>query len=216
MFRTEPEMMNPDIVFLQEMDEVGVKRISEALGLGNTVYYPALLHPQNHKNFGNAILTRWPIEEDQKLLLPHLGQWGHTLRIGVRATLRIGDQRVRVYALHLATWIELGPGRRSQQAETIMADADTSPYPVIIAGDTNGSGVWKGFERRGYRCLTHGIGKTSPLGAFDHIFVRGMNLDSSDARGKVAQHKVSDHSPVWALLKMPAASDASVVQRTAD
>ena len=219
MFRTVPNMMDADIVLLQEMDESGVLRVAEALGFENAVYYPATLHPQSDRNFGNAILSRWPIEEDQKLLLPHLGQFGGTLRIAVRATVRVGEQRVRVYSLHLATRAEIGPNRRREQAGTIMADADASPYPVIIAGDVNGNKVWKAFEKRGYRCVTHGLGNTAMLSAIDHIFVRGIGLESANARGKVQQGDVSDHAPVWAVLKVPGTSEArsvNMVQRIAD
>ncbi|HEY2805171.1 MAG TPA: endonuclease/exonuclease/phosphatase family protein, partial [Gemmatimonadales bacterium] len=40
-----------DVVFLQEMDERGVKLIADSLGMGY-VYYPATLHPHTGRDFG--------------------------------------------------------------------------------------------------------------------------------------------------------------------
>jgi len=64
LFRSDPELSQADVVVLQEMDEANVARIAEALGL-NYVYYPATFHPVTKANFGNAILARWPIEDDR-------------------------------------------------------------------------------------------------------------------------------------------------------
>src|SRR5687768_17604285 len=56
-----------DIVLLQEMDEVSTEQIARELQL-NYVYFPAAIEPTYHKNFGNAILSRWPIVDSQKLI----------------------------------------------------------------------------------------------------------------------------------------------------
>jgi len=58
-----------DILLLQEMDEVAAQQIARGLQM-NYVYYPAAIEPTYHKNFGNAILSRWPILDPQKLILP--------------------------------------------------------------------------------------------------------------------------------------------------
>jgi endonuclease/exonuclease/phosphatase family metal-dependent hydrolase len=199
LFRDTAALRDADVVMLQEMDETGVGRIAEALSLRNYIYYPAAI---NHgRNFGNAILSRWPLEDDAKLILPHLAIFDRSQRIAVRATVRIGERRVRLYSLHLATLIEQWPGARRDQALAVVADADGSADPVIIAGDTNTPGLWKAFDDRGYRCASRDLGGTRGRFAIDHIFARGLAPPGPAARGLVHGHDdVSDHRAVWAVL----------------
>ena len=84
--------------------------------------------------FGNAILSRWPLSDDHKVVLPHLARLGGTERAAVGATVLIGERRVRVYSVHLATLIANGPNDRRDQLRTLLADAD-SQATVIIGGD---------------------------------------------------------------------------------
>ncbi len=51
-----------DILLLQEMDEPGLEQISRDLQL-NYVYYPAAVESTYRKDFGNAVLSPWPIVE---------------------------------------------------------------------------------------------------------------------------------------------------------
>lgn len=69
VLRSDP-LAEADIISLQEMDESGTERIARALQL-NYVYYPGSIHPARHRYFGPAVLSRWPIEESWKLILPH-------------------------------------------------------------------------------------------------------------------------------------------------
>jgi hypothetical protein len=71
-------LRDADIISLQEMDESGVERIAHALRL-NYIYYPGSIHPTRQRYFGPAILTRWPIGETRKLILPHEA-WGRKQR----------------------------------------------------------------------------------------------------------------------------------------
>ena len=63
-------LRDADILALEEMDDAGVDRIARALRL-NYVYYPGSIHPTDHRYFGPAVLSRWPIERSWKLFLPH-------------------------------------------------------------------------------------------------------------------------------------------------
>jgi len=203
LFHGTLPLRDPDFLMLQEMDEDGVRRIAAALSLAHWIYYPATVSRSRGRNFGNAILSRWPLEDDAKLILPHLA-WRHgKQRIAVRATARIGERRVRLYSFHLATVIEQLPAARRDQALAVVADADASQDPVIMAGDTNAPGLWKLFDRRGYRCLSRRLGGTAGRFAIDHVFVRGLDLRAlPPARGVVRGHdEVSDHRPVWVTLR---------------
>jgi hypothetical protein len=87
-----------DIVLLQEMDEVGTEKIARELQL-NYVYFPAAVEPTYDKNFGNAILSRWPIIDSQKLILPHKSFSNRMNRIATRATIRVRDDDILVYSI---------------------------------------------------------------------------------------------------------------------
>jgi endonuclease/exonuclease/phosphatase family metal-dependent hydrolase len=204
-----PELARPDVVFLQEMEEHSVHRIARALKL-NYVYWPATLHPLHHENFGNAILARWPITGDRKIILPHLGQFGHTQRIAITGTIRVGNRPIRLYGFHLATGIELGPARMRDQVHMITADADSvftaTGDAIVMAGDTNKPSIWRDFQAAGYSCLTTDLGPTTTFFDLDHVFVRGLP-DSSDTPAGVVDHPAnrSDHKPIWLHLAVPTA-----------
>lgn len=200
LLKNDPRLSGADVIALQEMDEVGTELIARALSM-NYVYYPAVIHPVPGKNFGNAVLSRWPLEDDAKLVLPHRGRFRKSLRIAVGATMRIpGREPVRVYSVHLETPVSVsGRGRRAQ-AETILADAASHPR-VIVAGDFNSKGILGLFARHGFRWLTRRVGPTISRFSWDHVAVKGFQLRDCASVGALANaRKVSDHRPVWADL----------------
>src|SRR5258705_7079226 len=75
VLQTRAPLPDADIVVLQEMDAEGTRRIADALGM-SWVYYPAAVHPKLGHDFGNAVLSRWPIVADEKLMLPHIAGVG--------------------------------------------------------------------------------------------------------------------------------------------
>jgi endonuclease/exonuclease/phosphatase family metal-dependent hydrolase len=200
LMKTDLRLSGADVITLQEMDEVGTELIARALSM-NYVYYPATLHPVAHKNFGNAILSRWPLEDDVKILLPHRGRMRKSLRIAVGATMRIpGREPVRVYSVHLETPVSISGRSRRDQAEAILADAALHPR-VVVAGDFNSRGILEVFARHGYRWLTRRVGRTISRFSWDHVAVMGLRLRDCASVGVLADvHKVSDHHPVWADL----------------
>jgi len=199
LFRSDAELSQADVVVLQEMDDANVARIADALGF-NYVYYPATLHPKSKANFGNAILARWPIEDDRKILLPHVAGTTKEQREAVVGTVQIGSQAIRVYAVHFGTLFEVGFGGQEEQARAVVADADTSSIPVIIAGDLNSHRAGHVFENGGFTWPTKSLGRTYALFDFDHIFVRGADLQWISAGIVRDSAGTSDHRPVWAKL----------------
>ena len=185
-----------DIIALQEMDEDGVERIARALKL-NYAYYPGSIHPTDHRYFGPALLTPWPIERSWKLLLPHEGRIRHQRRNATAAVLRVGDRRVLAYALHLETQLKISESGRRDQVETILRDAARFEGPVVIAGDFNSEGIGPFLVSQGYRWVTDRVGPSIAFFSWDHIFVRGL----APRRAGVAHdvHGASDHRPVWAI-----------------
>jgi len=200
LLKNDPHLAAADLIVLQEMDEASTEMIARALSV-NYVYYPATLHPVAKKNFGNAVLSRWPLDDDVKLVLPHRGRLRKAVRIAVGATMRIpGREPIRVYSVHLETPVSISGKGRRDQAEAILADAAQHPR-VIVAGDFNSRGILDLFARRGYRWLTRRVGRTIARFSWDHIAVKGLRLRDCASVGALANaRRVSDHRPVWADL----------------
>ncbi len=198
LLRGEPALAGADLVLLQEMDAPSTAAVAESLGL-HWVYYPAALHPMSDRDFGNAVLSRWPIAADRKLVLPHLARGRRTQRIAVAATVLAPGGPVRVYSLHLATMVGNGPNDRRDQLRAVLADADSFPT-VLIGGDFNSETVPEIALERGYAWPTRGLGRTSSLWTLDHVLLRGLAVATDSAVGVVQADGISDHRPVWAVL----------------
>jgi len=201
---TRAPLPDADIVVLQEMDAEGTRRIADALGMA-WVYYPAAVHPKLGHDFGNAILSRWPIVADEKLLLPHIGGLRHAQRIATAATVLVGALQVRVYSAHLGTPSDIRPSKRRDQADAILADAATYPL-VIVAGDMNSHGIGKEFVAHGFVWPTEHNGFTTAVFNWDHVFLKGFAAPSPDRKltGIVRDTLgTSDHDPVWAVAQLP-------------
>jgi endonuclease/exonuclease/phosphatase family metal-dependent hydrolase len=201
VLQADPRLSTADVVLLQEMDERGTRRVAESLGMG-FVYYPASRRFKTGRDFGNAVLTRWPIVEDAKILLPHMGVLGGTQRIATAATIRVGDSLVRVYSVHLGTLINATPVAQRGQLRTVLADADRYPR-VIIGGDMNSHGAGKAARKKGYAWPTEHGPKTTWLGRWDHIFLKGLAPDSTGSGTVTDMHHASDHRAVWATAILP-------------
>jgi endonuclease/exonuclease/phosphatase (EEP) superfamily protein YafD len=192
-------LRHADIISLQEMDEKGTEQIARSLHL-NYVYYPGSIHPARGRYFGPAILTRWPIEKDWKVILPHEGRVRRQRRNATAAVVMVGDTPVQFYAVHLETQSRASDHERRDQVAAVLADATTAPGPVVVAGDFNSRGIGNYFERQGFAWPTRRVGKTISLFSWDHIFAKGLAVLGSTA-GKVSDVRgASDHRPVWASM----------------
>ena len=198
VLRHTPELQSPDVVALQEVDAAGAERIAAALGL-RYVYYPATFHPKYDRDFGNAILTAWPIVDDSKILLPHWGRFRKTARTATAASLLIGSDTVRVYSAHLGTMAEISPRDKREQAAALLADA-TQHRVVAILGDMNCYGIGHAFTAAGFDWVTDKNPKTFAIGRWDHVFLKGLSLAHDSATGVIRNtRKASDHRPVWVV-----------------
>ena len=201
LLRGDVRLKDADVIALQEMDETGVECLARTLRL-NYVYYPAAVHPADHRNFGNAILSPWPIEDDVKIPLPHLGRFRKMQRIAVAGTVRVrGDLPVRVFSVHFETPAGAGPSAKRDQARTIVERAQGYPR-VLVAGDFNGRGFIESvFPPAGFQWLTRDVGRTISRFSWDHLLTRGFRPAGCASVGSAPNaFKVSDHIPVWAEL----------------
>jgi endonuclease/exonuclease/phosphatase family metal-dependent hydrolase len=198
LLASDPALQGADVILLQEMDAAGTQRVAHALGMWY-VYYPALFHRRTRRDFGNAVLSRWPIVADAKLVLPHPSRYARTHRTATAATLRVGASRVRVYSTHLGTIADIGSGRRREQLRAILADAAGHPL-VVIGGDLNDATIGLLAHEAGYAWPTRHGAPTTRFGRWDHIFLKGLESPDTAASGTVADaRRVSDHRPVWAI-----------------
>jgi endonuclease/exonuclease/phosphatase family metal-dependent hydrolase len=201
LLRREPRLGAVDVLALQEADETLVLRAAEQLDMA-FVYYPSMRHPLTGLNFGPAILSRWPVLDHARVALPGRGWTRGTRRIAVRATLQVRAQRIRCYSVHLSTMWEMSPSSQDAQARAVVVDALASPDPVLVAGDLNRMGAGRVFANGGFRWITRRVGRTHHIWSFDHVFVRGLDLDGA-ATGSVREAlSTSDHRAVWATLAL--------------
>jgi endonuclease/exonuclease/phosphatase family metal-dependent hydrolase len=195
-----PDLRDADVVVLQEMNADGVAAVARALRM-NSAYFPATREPGGGRDWGNAVLSPWPIEDPRKVLLPHLGRIRRRGRTATSVLVRHGSRAVRVYSTHLGSPWDTGEGSRRDQAARILDDAEGSREPVVVAGDFNSETLGQLFEARGYCWPTRGRGATIHRFSVDHVFARGL-CTPAVLRGGVARDvkDASDHRPVWAVL----------------
>lgn len=202
----DEHLAQADVILLQEMDAAGVDRIARALEL-SYVYYPASSH-RHGKDFGNAVLSRWPITGDRKVLLPHESPTNGQRRIAVEATIRTDRGELRAYSVHTETpWLGLR-GRLDQAAE-VLKHAGANSGPIVVGGDFNTGDPGSLdetralFEESGFLWASRGSGPTSPGTilnlTLDHVFTRGLAPLGAGSTFTVA----SDHQPVWVELQLP-------------
>jgi endonuclease/exonuclease/phosphatase family metal-dependent hydrolase len=189
-------LRDADVILLQEMTAPTTQLIADSLGM-HYIYYPATYNRLVHHDFGNAILSRWPIVEDAKLILPSRSRFAKTERIATAATIEIAGRRVRVYSTHFSTPIDLGWDGRVAQLQFILDDA-AKYQRVILGGDMNSGDIGKVAREAGYLWPTDTIRKTNQGGHLDHFFLRGfVPLDSAGVGMYYVPPAISDHSPIW-------------------
>jgi endonuclease/exonuclease/phosphatase family metal-dependent hydrolase len=196
LFDNVEELRHADVVLLQEMDETGTDALASHLAM-SYVYYPATVHPQTDRDFGNAVLSRWPILRDWKVRLPHRGFFDGSQRTATCATVKTPVEEVDVCSLHVATPVELLPGARQDQVHAVV-DSLRATKRVVVGGDLNSYGLGNLLTSEAFDWPTQDIGGTRSYFSIDHIFTRGF---SAQQVGKVRDTLgATDHAAVWAKL----------------
>ena len=202
LLSTVATLRDADIVLLQEMTAPATKFIADSLHM-HYVYYPAIYNRLKRRDIGNAILSRWPLAEDSKLILPSRSRYAKTQRIATAATIRFKDRTIRVYSTHFGTPADLGWKGRVAQLQGILQDAAKYPL-VVIGGDMNSKDIGRVAREAGYVWPTDTIPKSNAFGRLDHFFVRGLVMPLAAATGTHhVPRSVSDHSPIWIRVRVP-------------
>lgn len=197
--------LSADIILLQEAELPGIMQISQGRSL-NYVYYPSAVHSKRKTAFGNAILSRWPLKDPTKIVLPHFEILRRQNRIGTAATVMVGERDIRVISAHTEMF-RMGLGSRLDQIDSLTSAIDSNFAYVVVGGDFNTvrSHVLHlfdlSFERIDMVRASEGVESTSDVGPLgivglqlDHIYTRGFIITGS---GVLTDSEASDHHPVW-------------------
>lgn len=198
--------LSADIVALQEVASLELHG-GFLMELQRATGYQVVAGPTlnlSGTDFGNAVLSRFPIQRVEKL---DLAVAGCEPRGAVDVALDVGGRALRVVATHLG----LRPSERREQVRRILAaiERDT-PVPTVLMGDVNEWYLWG----RPLRWLHAHFRPTPapatfparrPVFALDRIWMQPAGCLSRLASHATPLSRIaSDHLPLTAELTLPA------------
>jgi endonuclease/exonuclease/phosphatase family metal-dependent hydrolase len=138
LIRTELERLRPAVVGLQEVlrDGSGACQATEiAAGLGYEVRYASVVD-----GFGNALLSRFPVRDEQTVALPDLDTGEHRCMLYAVVDTPLGALPVAV--THLNWKLDHGWVRLAQVRQIVATLAELAPVggallPPVLVGDLN-------------------------------------------------------------------------------
>ena len=203
--------LQPDVIALQEVLGLGPKGrgqdelLGALMGMGWVMASARLRHGYP---FGNMILSRFPIVDDAQHDLTWRTRRGRCCQ---RADLRLGNQTLHVYNVHMGT----GLRERKYQAERLakILDQHQGTGPKIILGDFNewGRGVttdiltprFQSLDLRPFVKRRRTYPGFLPLLHLDHIFYEGrIDVNHVHLPKSRAALIASDHLPLVADLRI--------------
>lgn len=211
----QPELRHADIILLQEMDEIGTEALATSLSL-NYVYGAPGVHKQTGRNFGNAVLSPWPIGSPDVIRLPYKSAVNGQERVLVHTDVVVDGMSIDVGSVHTEVPSLSSPKRLRQFDQIGLAASRWASRRLIVGGDFNTitkRGIRAVSERMqavGATRLTDGVGPTlrrrGQEFALDHLFARGLRrVDAGVVHGVTA----SDHRPLWVTLEAEQPTDSN-------
>ncbi len=192
-----------DIILLQEVDEEAVIKFSNQFRL-NYLYYPIAINKADKSEFGNAILSKYKISHEDKLILPHKKQNGR-IRNATNCIVNIPNHPTLVYSIHMETII-MSRAKRMDQIDAIIKDIENKKVEhIILGGDFNTivnkdlEIIIEKFNQSDVSFDSENIGHTGSylMGLIkpsnDHFFSRNMSVLETK---KLSDSKSSDHLPI--------------------
>ena len=224
-FRKDKELGNPTILALQEVDRnkkrTGktntAKLIAEELKLHYAWAAPPVPKSKDEEETGVAMLSIYPLTNVKRIVFPHEGPNGRR-RVALGATIKIGNQDLRVYSAHAETRISME--KKLEQLNALLEDLAQQPpgTPAVIMGDLN---TWQTDAAPKTIKLFSDAGFSTPFGSdktfsqrvllvpiqfrLDWIWLRGLEAVN---HGIDRELEVSDHWPLWTIVKIPSPKSA--------
>jgi endonuclease/exonuclease/phosphatase family metal-dependent hydrolase len=200
------ETRGADVILLQEMDERGTASIAETMS-ANYAYTSPAPHEHTGRDFGNAIVTPWPIRSSTEIPLPHMASVSGQPRSATQALVGVGDIDVSVYSVHTEI-PSLRLPRRIEQFDTVAADVRRRGHSHVVVGGDFNTVTGRGAKALAASMATAGLRRVSlddsrsyrRLGRdlmLDHVFGWGFEVI---AAGVVETTEASDHLPLWVDL----------------
>lgn len=200
--------LEPDIVALQEVDTSldPRTRLGQLHVLAAQTGLEPVVGPTIEREggfYGNAILTRFPVESERRV---DLSVPGFEPRGALDVDLAVGERNVRVVATHLG----LAARERRTQIGRLLSWLYQHPRgrAALVMGDFN---EWFRLSRNlrrlntylGYQPRRPSFPATRPLLSLDRIWAvpKGVLVDGGVQDGELAR-LASDHLPVWASLRL--------------
>ncbi len=212
-------LADPSVVLLQEAAQNGrwyrherqVDVLGNALGMPYRSYFVNVRFGPRRGEYGNAILSRWPIAatENIDLTVPD-----RKARSVLHAELRLPIGTARSRTLHLFNLhLGLGEAERREQLRRLLAcrrlRALHEHTPVVVAGDFND--VW-GTLGKNLLVPAGFLGPVRPLRTFpawapvralDSLYVRGdVRVVKLERVRTATTRSASDHLPLLAELRV--------------
>jgi endonuclease/exonuclease/phosphatase family metal-dependent hydrolase len=161
---------------------------------------------QEEEDTGVALLSRCPITDVERIVLPHRGPGGR-LRVALGATVQLGAKALRVYVVHAERRIPTQ--RKLDQLNAVLAALDRHPQTssAIVLGDFNSDTSVREtdqlFTRAGFSTPIPNDHATWKLmfitTKLDWIWVRGIQATEGGVTDRI---KLSDHRPLWVSVKL--------------
>ena len=197
--------LRADVVALQEVlrplrGEDPLEAIAEALGL-HVAFACTRVHKRGE--LGNAILSRWPISGVSVVDLSYSRM---ERRLAVAAQFAFQGGVLDVLATHLA----LGDRTRHRQVRTLLDHPRFAATPTLLLGDMNAWRQCKATralddELHNNHAWPASFPSNRPVLSLDRIYSRGVEILGIDSHRSSAARSASDHLPVVAEVKLPAA-----------
>lgn len=203
----------PDVVLLQEVDSATVTsgKTYQAQTLaslaGFSYYFFANAFTTDGGGFGVAILSKYPIENPTKILLPKIAASGYVeQRVLCKTQIRFSGNMVYTVA---TSHFDLTDVNRQAGVTTIVNELAQSVYPVVFGGDFNvtpGNSIISRLDSAGFtKTCTSGcysFQASNPTEEIDYIMYNPATRFSVNSHKVITGTTASDHCPVIAVLKL--------------
>ncbi len=213
--RDDQEIGGAGIIGLQEVDRNkersgnvnNAREMAKALGMRYAwAGQPQKSAGQEEEDTGVALLSRYPITDVEKIVLPHSGPGGR-LRVALGATVQLGAKAARVYVVHAERRIPTQ--RKLDQLNAVLTALDRHPQAssAIVLGDFNSdtsvNETAQLFTRAGFSTPIPNDHATWKLmfitTKLDWIWLRGVQATEGGVTDRI---KLSDHKPIWVSVKL--------------